>query len=688
MAFLQIKNSLFKLFFGGSFSCALVSVALAQAADGSGNRTRSSPEQVLVIGRKNSDFTEITEETQKLVDMPGALGDPLGAVFSLPGVYTAGEGGAPAVRGSSPDDNLFIVDFLPAGYVFHVFTNSVFSENIIQDFQLYSAGFGPQYSDATGAVFDITLRDPKNQPLKTIIDFSMLRSGIFLEGGVSENSAFYLSMRKSLIHLFVDKNKESDGVRMKQPPQDDDYQFKYKWSVNSNNALTLAANGASDLAEAGYDNSSDAALANPDFAGDAKISNRYKSQSLLWDYLGDSGDKLKLGIENMRQDVNAHWGEGYFDNEYLQQQLVKSQYDLPLGTSHIAHIGGEISRNEHGVDYDQILFVCNEFDPNCGDERRGRIADQSTIKETSRAFFVGDSWQIIDSLTVDLGTQYQTNSYTDEKFINPRAALNWRFAERWTATLKGGRYNRFPDLDAVTPKIGNPDLKSPRAKHIAAGLKQELEDGWSWNAEVYYKKLDDLPLALDTNQPDAARLYSNDMEGRAYGVDLLVNKKITDKWYGWFALSLARSERTNERTGATHEYRLDTPVVANWVLNYQVTPRLDAGLRLSMHSGRATTPIVGLKDNPDFPGHVQPVYGEPFSQRLPIYGRLDLRLKYNLILAGHDSALILDIINALNRRNVDDRQLDYKRSQEDRNLHLQDEVGMGIFPALTLRMTF
>jgi outer membrane receptor protein involved in Fe transport len=475
---------------------------------------------------------------------------------------------------------------------------------------------------------------------------------------------------------------------MKQPPQDDDYQFKYKWDIDTGNALTLAANGASDLAEADFNGSSDTALSNPDFAGTAKISNRYKNQSMLWDHLGAGGDRLKLGAENMRQDVATHWGEGYFDNEYLQQLLLKSQYDLPIFTSHIAHIGGEVSRNQHGVDYDQILFVCNEFDPNCGDIRRGRVIDRETIRETSRAFFLGDSWRIGGGVDLDWGAQYQTNSYTDEKFINPRAALSWKFAERWTATLKGGQYNRFPDLDAVMPKIGNPDLKSPRAKHIAAGLKQQLDDGWSWNAEIYYKKLYDLPLALDANQPDAARLYSNDMRGRAYGVDFLLNKKLTDRWYGWFALSLARSQRSNERTGATHEYRLDTPVVANWVLNYQATPRFDAGLRLSVHSGRATTPIIGLKDNPDFPDHVQPLYGEPFSERLPVYGRLDLRFKYQLMVAGHDSALILDIVNALNRRNVDDRGLDYKRSQQDRNLHLQDEVGMGIFPALTLRMTF
>ena len=89
----------------------------------------SAVEETLVQGRK-SDYSIITENAQKIIDVPGSLGDPLMAVFSLPGVLSEGEGGAPAVRGSSPSDNLYRVDGAPAGYVFHAFSTSIFNENI------------------------------------------------------------------------------------------------------------------------------------------------------------------------------------------------------------------------------------------------------------------------------------------------------------------------------------------------------------------------------------------------------------------------------------------------------------------------------------------------------------------------------------------------------------------------------
>ena len=41
-------------------------------------------EEMVVQGRK-SDYSVITENAQKIIDAPGSLGDPLMAVFSLPG---------------------------------------------------------------------------------------------------------------------------------------------------------------------------------------------------------------------------------------------------------------------------------------------------------------------------------------------------------------------------------------------------------------------------------------------------------------------------------------------------------------------------------------------------------------------------------------------------------------------------
>lgn len=653
-------------------------------------KTEAAIEESVVVGNRG-DFTVITENAQKLVDVPGALGDPLSAVFSLPGVVSSdGEGGEPAVRGSSPSDNLYVVDFLPAGYVFHEFSNSVFSEFIIQDFDLYSSGFGPEHSNVTGAVFDIRLRDPKNEDISTTVDVSFLRSGIFTEGRVTENSAFYLSARKSLIHLLVpDDEIEEDGIKIQQLPKDDDYQFKYMWTPNDKHKLTLSANGASDLAEAEFTRESDFVRSNPDFEGDAKIKTRYHGQSLHYTFKTDRGIELTSAIGRMTDGENVNWGDAFFNEIDTRTDTAKAQLSYPISDQYTFTIGGQTQRQEHLLEYDQILFICTEFEADCTLNRRNRIADKIEIEVRQNTGYINNSWMVNERLTLDAGGQWHQNDYTDESFTHPRFSASYQLRDDILLNAKYGQYDRLPETEYITPRIGNPNLQSPTAEHFSTGVKQELDDGWSWNVDVYYKNLDDLPLALLESEPDADQLYTNGVKGTAYGFDLLINKEKTDRWYGWLALSYGKSERTNKRTGVTKNYYLDTPLTFNWVMNYELGNDYDIGWRWHIKSGSAYTPITGLQENPYFANSVLPTYGDPFSENLPTYSRLDFRLKKRFKLFGRDAEFILDIINALNQQNVTDRSLDYdKVSSVDDDVVTVDTVSPGILTAVGFRYTF
>jgi outer membrane receptor protein involved in Fe transport len=143
----------------------------------------NSIEVIVVDGRRNQASTEVSVNTEKLLSIAGLDHDPLSAVYSMPGVVYAGgdAGGEPAIRGSSPDDNAFYIDDIPASYIFHLFGDSIFNENVIQDFSLHPAAFGSQYGNAIGGVFDIKLRDPRNQDLTTTVDFSLLKTGAMIK---------------------------------------------------------------------------------------------------------------------------------------------------------------------------------------------------------------------------------------------------------------------------------------------------------------------------------------------------------------------------------------------------------------------------------------------------------------------------------------------------------------------------
>lgn len=647
-------------------------------------------EELIVQGRQ-SDYSVITEEAQKIVDVPGALGDPLMAVFSLPGVVATSEiGGAPAVRGSSPSDNRYLIDGAPAAYVFHAFSTSIFNENIIQNFDLYSAGFGPRYSNAIGGVFDVRLRDPRNQELRTKLDASILRAGLFVEGAVTDDSAFYLSARTSVLQHFYDADEaeEEEGIIFQDVPEDTDYQFKYQYNLGDSHKLTLSANGATDLASAEFTEQSNEVMEEPDFAGDAKINNEFASQNLRWQFVPDGKNNLDLQVGHYQNTEETFWGgDNYFFDMTTDDVFGVLNYSRLLGDNHLLTLGGETHQKEYRYTARFINYVCTEFDPDC-ELRRGELLvvdDEVNIQEQTA--YLNDNWRITDALALDLGVQAHYNDFTEETFVHPRAAVAWKFIDNWTLNTSAGSYDRLPDIDKTFPQIGNSELKSPTSNHYTLGIKQELANEWSWSITTYYKTMDDLPLAGDPND-SSQPLYTNNMEGEAYGVDVFINKGLTDRWYGWLAISASRSTRTNQLTDVEQDYYLDTPLVLNWVVNYQLTELWNIGTRLTVQSGRAITPIIGVQPNPYFENRILPVYGEPYSENLPVYARLDLRAERELTLWGFPGSFTVDILNLLNRQNVTDRQLDYARTQSPPEFYLEDEVGMGIIPSVGISLTF
>jgi outer membrane receptor protein involved in Fe transport len=672
---------------------AIALVCTAQASVAAENKPAklADVDEVVVSSRRESDYSVITEHAQKILDVPGALGDPLVAIFSLPGVLAKGEGGAPAVRGSSPSDNRYMVDGAPAGYVFHSFSTSVFNENIIQNFELYSAGFGPSYSNAIGGVFDITLRDPKHQPFTTKIDLTALRMGAFFESEITENSAFYLSARGSTLQYFLnDKAKKDiekkDGIHVQAAPQDSDYQFKYIYNIDSDNKVTLSANGATDLGEADFLDISTDVLEDPDMAGDAKLKNKYQNMALSLRSQGDGGSVFNLQLGQFVNHNDTFWGDHkYLFNFTRTDSYLISHYDFLLGNAHNLSVGAEVHHTQYEYDARFINYVCTETDPDCLFRRGDLISAADKINVNEGMIYLNDHWNINDQVALDIGEQTHYNNLTKETFYNPRLAVSWKFNDDWMLSSSLGSYDRLPDTDKLFPGIGNPKLKSPTSNHFTVGLKQMLSDGWSWSATAYYKTMDELPLAMKVNeQPN----YTNNIKGNAYGLDVFVNKELTDKWYGWLSLSSSKSLRTNKLTQIETNYYLDTPLVLNLVANYKLTDKWTLGGRFTTQTGRAHTPIIGVERNPYFANHILPIYGEAFSENLPVYSRLDIRFKKDTTFWGYQGAWTLDILNALNRHNVTDQHLDYKKTKSPTDYKLEDEVGLGIIPAAGMSIIF
>ena len=653
-------------------------------------KSKTEVEEVIeVSGRRNQANTEMTDSTQKLMDIPSISNDPLSSVFTLPGiVYAGGDDGEPAIRGSAPDDNAFYIDGMPADYIFHLFGDSIFNKNVIRDFSLHPAGFGSQYSNATGGVIDVTLRDPRNQELSTTIDASMLKTGVMVEGGVTDDQAFYFSYRRSLMHLFIDEGEEDDGETVKRSPVSDDYQGKYQWLIGDDQKLTFTITGASDVGALDISAESEEARVNPDIIGEMSLNTKFDQQTLSWQYFADEWGTLDTSFSHMVEQNLQKQGQGQFVDLKTKRYNLRSSVQFNRMGDHQFTLGVDGQHSSSDYRYDMIPYFCTDHDADCEGKKGDRVQDADKLTSTDIAAYANATYFLTDDAWIKYGLRAEYNDYTEQTFIHPRLSFNWYLTNNLSMNAKAGTYSRFPDIEKALKKLGNPNLKSPKSNHYSVGFSYELNDIWSTSVDFYYKSLSDMALSLDEGHADAALYYSNDLSGEAKGVEWVLNKNLSDGWYGWASLSWSKSNRTNDLTKVTTDYVLDTPLLANAVVSYQYNERWDFGFRLTMRSGAKYTPIVGLRDNPDHQGHFLPNYGELNSKTLPTYYRLDLSANYKTTLWGLDSEVNFAIINATGSKNVSGYSYSPQDNDSYTNFTLDREVGMEMFPSIGLTVKF
>lgn len=650
-------------------------------------------ETLEIRGARNQANDEMNVETRKLMKVAGLDNDPLAAVFSLPGVIYAGgdDGGEPAIRGSSPNDNAFYIDDIPVNYVFHLFGDSIFNENVIRDFALHPAGFGSQYSNATGGVFDVKLRDPKNQDLAATVNLGMLKTGFMVEGGITEDQAFYFTYRRSLIHLFINEGEEDEedpGFVIYQAPVSDDYQGKYQWLIGNNHKLTFTVAGASDSGAANIAAHAEEARADPDIIGDYEINDKFDSQSLSWQYFGNDLKIMHLTIGHSNEKERESFGAGQFINVDNDVYNARFLYQFNWIDDHQLIAGIDLDREETNYSYDAIIYFCTDHDRDCESKKGDRIQDTDKLVSNNYAAYFNDIWSLNDNWQLETGIRAEYNDYIKQRFIQPRLSLSWFATPALTLTAKAGEYSRFPDVNTVLKKIGNPALNAPTARHYSLGMNYQFADIWQTSFDVYHKDLKNLARSINDGEPNEDLRYSNDLSGDANGFEWLIRRDKRNGWYGWASVSWSQSERTDEFTNTTTEYYLDTPVIANLVVNYELNDRWDFGLKLSVRSGAKYTPIIGLRDNPDHPGHYLPVYGNLNSETLPAYRRLDLQANYKTTIFGNDAEWNFAILNVTGNRNVSGYYFAPDGNETPDNFIIDAQEGMGSFPAIGLKIHF
>lgn len=606
---------------------------------------------------------------EELFKMPGSGGDPLKALQTLPGMAANNDGDSgAAVRGARPSDNAYYVDFLPVGYLFHMggFV-SVFNADLIRRFDLYSAAWSPQYGDVIGGVFEASLRNPKTDRIGGKIRAGVLDASVLLEGPLSENTSFFLSARRSVIDLFVKEIKDEKAGTSFSFPSYSDVQGRFLWNINSKNRLRFDLSTAQDRIKFNLKKDSIDVQHDPILLGESAESSSFNNMAVVLesDLGAKTSNQVALGQMVTHQKTKIGSAGAYATKstlKYFREQVTTNIID-----NHQLIAGVDLSSNTLDIDVNIKNPRCTEFDPNCDATSADYSRTKRSQRDNSAAVYVNDRWSLSSQWTLTGGLRATRDDYLKESVLDPRLGLEYRYSPQTVFSVGVGRHHQEPSREQSLSEIGNPYLKSIRSKQVVFGVTQDLEQGWSWRAELYNKDFDNFVVS------DPLQNYRNGASGSAHGLEVLVKKDMGYGLSGFVSLSLSKSKRRNDLTGENFTFGYDQPVIANAVLQYKASEKWQYGGRWSYHTGHPDTPIIGTRTDGD--GRIRPIYGALNSERMPAYHRLDLRVDYQY---SDKLSYYAELINAYARSNVGryEYSADYKTRKPEGQMPIFPSVGM------------
>ena len=525
-------------------------------------------ERISVIASKNN---RLSISTKKLLTLPGTANDPLKALEALPGVVLAApsSGGpiaAPAIRGSSSSDNLYMTDGIPVGYVFHNDGLSTYNPLLIDSFSLSSGAWGSQYDNATGGVILTQLREPSLTTPSANLELSLVRSGFLIESPLGEDMAGYLSFRESLVHTYVDNFIEDEDFSFKTPPRNRDYQSKFLWEYDDNNTLVFSATGAKDYIEIAFDADSRDVDKNPDLASGETRQEYYHSQALTWTNTNWDSVDFNITLSHLQKNQQEAEGEVFKWDADIDEWRISVNANTVVSGADL-NIGGYFQIADIDFASSGRLLPCNIDFEMCPPSYFSSTYDEvGSLNVDTYLLHANVNKHLTESISLVAGISLVGNQFSDETYLEPRLQLNMPINDNHQIRLSYGKHHQWVDnYRFLMDTWGNPDLQAMEADHIVLGWDYRYSNDVQIRTELYYKTMKNMIVANPAAQitgpnqaiNDDVTTFLNNGEGSSFGAELLISKTFSDDWFGWFSLAWSDTERENTLTSEKFNYQFD-----------------------------------------------------------------------------------------------------------------------------------
>ncbi len=591
---------------------------------------------------------------------PGAAGDVSRIMMMLPSVAKINDQvNSLVVRGGSPVENGFYVDNIEIPNINHFPVQGTSSGSLgllnvdfIQDVDFYSGGFAVEYGDKLSSVMDIKYRDGNRSEYDGQLDLGFAGFGGVAEGPVARgNGSWMISVRRSYLDLLLQL------MNFSVTPMYADVQGKAVYKLNQRNSVSILDIFGMDRNTITKDQAKDqdVSVYGSDDHDENTIGANWRT---LWSQSGYS----QTSISQTQGLYRRKFSEYGTDNLILHLDSRETSYHLrninhfrltPRQSIEFGLESKYLHYNYHNL-YGAYLDALGNPTP--------EIRADDLIRAVQVGLFVSYTFRPLVPVQLTLGVRADYFSLPERTPIEPRFSFTYHLTDRTSINGSTGLFVQNIPMNLLAQVANRNSLKAMRAVHYILGFEQLLSKDTRLLIETYRKVYWNFPM--DPQQPSLFIIdemfyrdgfymghssLNNAGEADAYGVEVLLQKKLATNFYGVISASYFRA-RYRDLNGSWHPRVFDNRMLFNIEGGYRPNNRWEISGRWVFAGGRPYTPF----NIPASTAANRAIFDSTKinGARYPAYHSLNIRVDRRFWFHSTNIVLYISLWNAYNQQNV------------------------------------
>jgi len=602
---------------------------------------------------------------EEIATYPGGNNDIAKVVQSLPGVAgSVGFRNDIIIRGGGPSENVYYLDGIEVPNINHFATQGsaggpvgMVNVSFIEDVSLNTSAFGANIDNALSGVVRFNQRNGDQQKRNYNFRLGASEAAFTVDGpfvkpkdGSSAKTTFIASVRRSYLQYLF------EVIDLPFLPDYTDYQYKVNHKINTKHEISLIGLGSID----------DFKVNEPeDITPEQKatldqiaiIKQKTNTVGVSWKYNFENGQLLTTLSNNVLQNNLKQYLDNineqglYFSNDSRESQTTfKAEVLKFLDDKSSLSVGTIVQKNNYENSTFSVQSL-NQFDSKIDFWRYGLFSQFTTTSfsnklNTSVGFRIdGDSY-----------TEFGSNIFNS---FSPRIAFSYSLSDKFSLNASAGIYFKIPPMTILgyqdrNDELVNQNSKYIRSDHLVAGFTFEPKNDTRITLEGFLKKYSNYPVSIKDGVSlanlggDFGVFGSEDIssvgEGRAYGLEVLYQKKLSRRVYGTVAYTLFWSEYTGLVEGDYKPALWDNRHLLSLTGGYKFGNNWEFGLRY-----RYLGPAPFIEVNEAATEIVYPIIVNDYTNlgenRLTAYSVTDVRIDKKWNFSGWSLDLYFDISN-------------------------------------------